>query len=596
MNDKILLQLMDIFRGEPLADHGALVALMFIAWHQASQNPVCPLHLKMQNCQGIRAGELVKAMEELSTVMEDPAFVMEDAGISRMRPPTISAAINRCLSMGAGGLLEQYDPTDAALSFEQQELAFPEEVCALMVGLAGDIAHQTVYLPWESNGQLTGRILKKKAAGMVETKWRTSLPVLVSSILSGGKHFQLAHNDPLRNPHYVENGRLKTFGTTLALLPFGVNVPAETVDQDLFGRFKEKTRSMTVLAVRHILAQTQGRAIMTAMNALLFSAGAERSLREDLLRRQQIEAVIAMPPGLLGVTAIPFTILILNTEKPCETVRFVNADTPQFKEAISRTKSRLINLDELIDTALGASDSDIVRNISTQQILDNDAQLQVNRYVLGATEQKVTRMLATMESRRLDDISTLVKPMANSITEHDGITLHEVGAADLPDYGYIRTASKQIRVEHKADKLREQYLRPDDIVLIIKGNLGKVGIVPHDVPPPGENGWIAGQSAAVIRLEKSSGIDPRAVFILLRSELGKELVKTLASGSAIPFVQLRELTQLAIPIPSRQESDNAITILTEEDALQHRINELQLSQASLSARCWSLEHNEENGQ
>lgn len=595
MNDKILLQLMEIFRGEPLADHGALVALMFIAWHQTSQNPLCPLHLQMQHCQGISGEELVKVMEELSSVMQDQAFVI-DADISRMKLPTISAAINRCLNMGEAGLLAKYDPTDAVLSFDQRELTFPEEVCDLMVGLAGDIALQTVYLPWESKGQLTGRILKKKAAGRVETTWRTSLPTLVSSILSGGKQIQIAYNDPLRSPFFVEGGRLKTFGTTLALLPFGVNVPAETVDQDLYGRFKEKTRSMTVLAVRHILAQTQGRAIMTTTNALLFSAGAERSLREDLLRRQQIEAVIAMPAGLLGVTAIPFAILIFNTEKPCETVRFVNADTPQFRESVARTKSRLINLDALIETALDAPDSDIVRNISTHEILANDAQLQVSRYVFGATEQKVMRMLATMESRRLDEIATLVKPMANSIAEHDGIALYEVGAADLPDYGYIRTASKQVLVEHKADKMKDQFLLPDDIVLIIKGNLGKVGIVPHDVPPPGENGWIAGQSAAVIRLGKSSGIDPRALFMLLRSELGKELVKTLASGAVIPFVQLRELKHLAIPVPSLQESHNAIMILMEEDALQHHINELQQRQASLAAHCWSLEHNEENGQ
>lgn len=593
MNDKILLQLMDIFRGEPLSDHGALASLMFIAWHQVSLNPVCPAHLQMKNCQGISAEDLVKAMDELSTALQDPAFAIEDAGISRMKPPTISAAINWCLNMGEAGLLAQYDPTDAVLSFNERELSFPEEICDLLVGLAGNIANQTIYLPWESNGQLTGRILKKKAAGKVETKWRTSIPALVSSILSGGKLIQIAHNDPLRNPHYVEGGRLKTFGTTLALLPFGVNVPPETVDQDLFDRFKEKTRSMTVLAVRHILAQTQGRAIITTMNALLFSSGAERSLREDLLNRQQIEAVVAMPAGLLGMTAIPFTILILNTEKPCETVRFVNADTPRFKEAVSRTKSRLINLDELVETVLGKSDNDIVKNVSTQDILANDAQLQVSRYVLGAAEQKVSSLLASMPIRRLHDMATLVKPVANVTTEN-GMAVYEVGASDLPDYGYIHTASKQILVEPKPDKMKDQFLRPGDIVLIIKGNLGKVGIVGH-APPPGESGWIAGQSAAVIRLEKASGIDPIALFMLLRSEFGKGLVKTLASGSAIPFVQLRELKQLGIPVPSRQESDKAITALIEEEALQHQINELQQRQALLSAGCWSLNNEAKSG-
>ena len=40
----------------------------------------------------------------------------------------------------------------------------------------------------------------------------------------------------------------------------------------------------------------------------------------------------------------------------------------------------------------------------------------------------------------------------------------------------------------------------------------------------------------------------------------------------------------------------SITALTEEDALQHHINELQQRQASLAAHCWSLEYNEENEQ
>jgi type I restriction enzyme M protein len=429
---------------------------------------------------------------------------------------------------------------------------------------------------------------------MVETRTHTKLPQLISSILSDGKRINVAHNDPLRNPHYVEGGQLKTFNTTIALLPFGVNVSTEIVEHDLFNRFSEKTRSMTVLALRHILAQTKGRAIMTAINSLLFSSGAERSLREDLLNKQQIEAVVAMPAGLLDATAIPFSILILNTEKRCDTVRFVNADTPQFKEETSRTKSRLINVEKLIETILTGSDSDIVKNVSTQEILANDSQLQVNRYALGATEQNVARILASLESRRLDDIATLVKPVAN-ITNDNGTSIYEVGASDIPDYGYIHTARKQMRIELKADKMRDQFLRPNDIVLIIKGTLGKIGIISDDVPPPGENGWIAGQSAAVIRVEKSSDIDPCALFMLLRSELGKELVKTLASGSAIPFVQLRELKQLAIPIPTPQDSINAITALTEEEALQHQINELQRLQALLSANCWSLKNNEKIG-
>jgi type I restriction enzyme M protein len=135
--------------------------------------------------------------------------------------------------------------------------------------------------------------------------------------------------------------------------------------------------------------------------------------------------------------------------------------------------------------------------------------------------------------------------------------------------------------------MRDQFLRSGDIVLIIKGNLGKVGII-SDAPSPGKDGWISGQSSVVIRLERTTGINPIALFMLLRSEFGKTLVKTLASGSVIPFVQLRELKQLMVPIPSPEESEKAIVALNEEEALQQQIDALQKKQTSLAALCWSF--------
>lgn len=599
--NKILLKLMDVFRSEPIPDKGALLSLTLVAWHKASMNSLCPSHLQMKNCLAIRPNELGVTLAELAKVMRDDAFLIEDAGISRMRQPVLSEAISKCLEMGEDGFLTNFDPTDAALAFEIRDQVFPVEVCDLVVGLAGDISNQDVYLPWESNGQISGRVLKKGASGMVETRFHTKLPQLVSSILSDGKRLKVANDDLLINPHYVENGQLKTFSTTIALLPFGVNVSTEIKMPDLYNRFRlgEKTRSLTVLTVRHVVAQTKGRAIFTAMNSILFSAGAERNLREDLLRNEQLEAVVAMPAGLLDNAAIPFSILIINTEKRCNKVRFVNADSLQFKEDISRTKSRLKNIDELIDTILTAADGANVKVVSTEEILANDAQLQVNRYALGAKEQKVAKLLASMQCKSLEDIATLVKPIAN-IASKDDISentdvMYEVGASDIPEYGYIHTASKQIALNPKFSKTVSQFLIPNDIVLIIKGTLGKVGIIPNDVPAPGVGGWIAGQSAAVIRVEKSSGIDPRALFMLLRSELGKELVKALESGAAIPFVQLRELKQLSIPIPTNQESIEAINALMTEETLQQEINELQKRQTSLSANCWSLKNNEEIG-
>lgn len=594
MNDKILLQLMDAFRNEPLSDRGAIISLMLIAWYKASQNAKCPEGLRMINCTGIDADEFVLLMLKLSEVLDDHAYIVEEPYIFRLKQSTINVAINICLNLGSSGLLKDFDPTDIATLFFEKELTFPEELCDFIIGLAGDIQNKAVYLPWESRGQLTGRVLKSGAKGVIESNGYSKLPELISAILNNKINIKVSHNDLLSNPYYVENGKLIEFPVTIAPLPFGVNVDQDVVERDLYNRFNEKTRSLTVLAIRHILAQTKGRAIVTATNSLLFSSGPERNLREDLLQKKQIEAVISMPPGLLNNTNISFALLILNTEKESNSVKFVNADIDQFKVEISRTKSRLININKLIETVLTSPDNDYVKNVSTDEIIANDAQLQVSRYALNEKEQKVAKLLDSMLRKKLEDIAVLIKPLSN-FNDENGIKISEVGASDLPDYGYIRSATKQIFVAEKFIKNQKQFLRPDDIVLIIKGTLGKVGIVPSDVPIAGKGGWIAGQSAAVIRVNKSSGIDPRALFMLLRSELGKELVKKLASGAAIPFVQLRELQQLSIPIPTDEESNIAIKALMEVEALQNQINELQRLQALLTANCWSLKDNENIG-
>ena len=59
----------------------------------------------------------------------------------------------------------------------------------------------------------------------------------------------------------------------------------------------------------------------------------------------------------------------------------------------------------------------------------------------------------------------------------------------------------------------KQFLRPNDIVLMTKGNAGRVGIVGSEVPKPGIGGWIAGQSAVVLRVKSGNPIDAKGLFM-----------------------------------------------------------------------------------
>lgn len=162
-------------------------------------------------------------------------------------------------------------------------------------------------------------------------------------------------------------------------------------------------------------------------------------------------------------------------------------------------------------------------------------------------------MMEKAQTVSLGDVITTVRPMPTTAEKENALEALEVGASELPPLGYISTPARTVSIARQvAAKNAEQFLRPLDVVLIIKDSVGKVGIVPQHVPPPGPGGWVAGQSAIVLRA-KTSTIDPRALALQLRSPLGQELLSGIVSGATIPLIPLRELTRMQILFPiSRQ--------------------------------------------
>ena len=139
------------------------------------------------------------------------------------------------------------------------------------------------------------------------------------------------------------------------------------------------------------------------------------------------------------------------------------------------------------------------------------------------------------------------------------------------------------------EKSRLQFLAPTDIVVMMKGNVGKVGIVPGTAPPSGPGGWILGQSTMALRVKPKTGVDPRALFMLLRSPLGQRLLASIVSNATIQLISLRELLQLEVPLPSPAETASCVDILAKEDRLQQQINELSAQQLALAKSLWPVD-------
>jgi type I restriction enzyme M protein len=179
----------------------------------------------------------------------------------------------------------------------------------------------------------------------VETPQRSSVASSIS--LLADKSFEVHQADPIRSPSAIERGMPRLFDIGVAFPPLGERYEGDMAKLDLFGRFPESTSSGAILSVRHLLWQVRKRVVVAVANSLLFSAGAELALREDLIMRGIIEAVIAMPSGLFLINNASFSILILDRAGGHDRIKFINADSPRFREAISKAKCRLVNIKRL---------------------------------------------------------------------------------------------------------------------------------------------------------------------------------------------------------------------------------------------------------
>ena len=592
-NEKILGQVIDILGANtPLTNYEAMTfSLQLLCWARMSQAADMPEGLKIQ----------AKSYTDPNWIRDVWGAFSQKPGMIgaaysslklpvRLEPSRLGAAIDLCMRLSETGVLANFDPTDCFAQFvgrEAGEYSLPPELADLMTSLGRIKAGDHVYTPWENSIQLAARASKLDAAAYIETM-RDPLLLALISLFVGGE-IEIFHGDPIREPSAVDGGKLRQFDAALAFPPIGTYT-SEVVERDWYGRFRDRTNSGTVLAVWHIIAQTKGRAVVAVPSRLLSSPGGERSLREDILKRGIIEAVIAMPSGLLVSTNISFALLVLNMKEPRKAIRFVNAEAERFRVPVSKARAKLADIEGIFARATGALTDELVAEVSTEAVFANDTTLQVNRYVLPESTRKIDQLLSSAKTRQMGEIVSIFRPMP-TVSSGEAIRAWEVGAADLPEFAYIAPPSKEVSIDPSAaQRNKQQFLQPYDIVLIIKGSVGKIGIVPGDVPPPGEGGWVVGQSAIILRVNNPDLMDPKALAVYLRSPLGRELLEGIAvKGATIPLIQQRELQKLPVVIPAKKEAAEIGAILDEQASIQQEIEQLRVRQLSLAKRVWTLD-------
>lgn len=592
MTNRAIYQIVDSVRGTGLdRDKSLELALQLLAWEKLSRTnriardlAFSPEYIKhpekvLNVFQALSAsgGLMFKAFSNIPSVIGVNPYALRDA----------LEVVSR---LSATGVLENADVLNLAegkfTSPVGSYLNMPGEVADLMSAISNVSSKDSVYTPWDSSfAQIASRAAIKSKDVYYESTLHSPIPALVS--LLSENEFAVSIGNPILQPTAIEGGVPKLFDVTVAFPPFGMRYPVDEIRRDLFNRFPERTQIGSVLAVRHAISQTKSKLVIAVQNSLLFSHGYEKELRRDLVEKGMIETVIAMPSGLLSFTNISFTILVINPKGGLNSIKFINADSPEFYVGVARTGNDLRNIDGLLDLIKANKESTNCAIVSNEIVLNNDAQLQVDRYVVSDSRRRLEKQLSGLRKIQLVEITRTVRAIPFGSIEGKSITVMEIGAADLSQFGYIEPKGKTISVdENLAKRYEDCFLKPLDIVLIVKGSVGKIGIVPVDVPGPGDRGWVAGQSAIVLRVHPE--YCAQSLFVQLRSPMGQELLAGIVSGATIKLIQLRELMKLEVVQSTSDQDAISREIVDSEERLEKEIQKIRVEQEMLSKDVWKL--------
>ena len=577
-NDKVASGYADIFKGDLSLEDAVFLSFALITWLKLSARTgqtALPPDLKLDQAQTNLPRELEGRLIALSEHLNSKSFAEAARLWGSISLRSSTAALEKVFFDAKTGLLEGYDPSDLILQdgSSRQDGMLSPELATLIIEIAHFLHEDgSVYLPWEQHGQLLGRVLARGISASVECLAEDRLLALISTFYGDEQFTEIKRSNLILHPSYTSGGSLHRFKNTIAFPPINARIQVDLSKADRFGRFPEATTSYNVLAIRHILAQTDGRAVVVVPSGFLSSAGAEKSLRKELVQNGVVEAVLALPSGQVLGTAISVSVLILNTKGGFEQIRMVDCAIADFSDSSSRTPL-MLRVSEITSLALGQKISPQMRMVSRSDVSNNDLSLAPARYVIGKEQSKFDDILAKFELVTLETVAEIIRTLPVSSLVNPA-SAFEVGAVDLTDSGYLLPPAKKVSIEKLDGRNDAQFLRSGDVVFVFKGAVGKVGICPPETPPPGVDGWVVGQSMVILRCRRPHLI-PVVLAMLLRSSLGKSLIARVTAGAVQPFLSMSELRKLSIPLPTQEQSRAVEALFYRQVELQQQIQSLQ---------------------
>lgn len=261
----------------------------------------------------------------------------------------------------------------------------------------------------------------------------------MNMLLHGVKdtEFEIYHGDTLTNDwdflRETNPAKKPQFDAVVANPPFSYRwEPGEAMAEDM--RFKNHgvaPKSAADFAfLLHGLHYLKDDGVMSIIlpHGVLFRGGKEADIRTKLLKDGHIDTVIGLPANLFYSTGIPVCILVLKKCKKPDDVLFINA-AEHFTKGKRQNQLSDGDIRRIVDAYQQRPEKPIeryARRVPMQEIIDNDYNLNISRYISTAEAEREIDLKAVHA-----ELETIESEINKAKKRHNAF-LAELGLAPLP--------------------------------------------------------------------------------------------------------------------------------------------------------------------
>jgi type I restriction enzyme M protein len=429
------------------------------------------------------------------------------------------------------------------------ELTIPDELTHLGVSLLGEKI-ESVYCPFTAGYEFAHKLpLQSLVEG--ETPLRSDeFYAEVQNVLLD-RNFRVTCTDPISVPTLIGDGGLKQFQSSIAMPPFGLKYATSDI-HDIWGRFPEKSLMADVYQLRHMLAHASDCVVGFVTNGFLYrSAAGEKLFKQDVVNRNWLKAVIALPSNLLSLTSIPVSIMVFDKHKVNDSVLFIDASSSHFIDKSSRVRNKLTNNEQILSIYNSFDNSEFSKLCSIEDIEAMDYNLSPSRYVLTNEDMKLKHFLEQYPTAKLSELVEIVRPQALKHDADAEVEYIEHNLTSLNTIGQLEGDGKLIKVSTKdVVKAEKQKIQAGDVLVSCRGAVGRVALIDDSI----EDNVIASQAFAILRLKPHvNNLSSVALYQYLTSEFGQQQLSSLVTGTTAQMLSAKDLSNMNIPVFSAEK-------------------------------------------